>query len=205
MQFASVVVLLLIVLPYSRQPAVADPPPPVTSSQGTEAQAPAVPDGPLDVLSPSVANPARFYHIPGSALTPVNSSTTLTYDGMGCVHATAGATYLLNAPLEIPDKSRLNGLRVYYDDTSATESVYGWITRYNAAGTDYEDLVAVPSLGSSGHGSNYVNLDHIVDTYNYSYVLVARLNVATSALQICGLRVMYYLPPKLYLPLLIRK
>jgi hypothetical protein len=136
---------------------------------------------------------ARFYHIPGSVLTPVDSSTSLVYDYMGCVHASAGATSLLNAPLEIPDGSKIVLLRLYYDDTSA-DSISSWITRYNEAGTGFEDLVFAGSLGDGGHASSYGNLDHIVDTYNWRYVLNVRLNSASSTLQVCGLRVMYYAP-----------
>ena len=137
---------------------------------------------------------ASFYHIPGSVLKPVDSITALSYDGNGCVHATAGASYLLVAPLEIPDGSNIVLLRLYYDDTSASDDIGGWITRYNAAGTGHEDLVYAPSTGSAGPGSNYGNLTHTVDTYDWSYVLHARLNATGSALKVCGLRVMYYAP-----------
>jgi hypothetical protein len=112
---------------------------------------------------------------------------------MGCVHVSAGATYLLNAPLEIPHGSQIVLLRLYYDDTSAS-NINSWITRYNEYGTGFEDLVSVSSLGDGGHSSNYGNLDHIVDTYNWRYVLNVRLNDPNSGLQVCGMRVMYYAP-----------
>lgn len=172
-------------------PAAGESPEPSISSQGTEVL-PAVADS-LDDPSLPLSMSASFYHIPGSVLTPVNGATTLVYDSMGCVHASAGATYLLNAPLEISTGSRIVLLRLYYDDTSSSD-MNGWITRYDETGTTYEDLVGVTSVGSSGHGSNYGDLNHIVDTYPWRYVLNVRLNVATSALQICGLRVMYYDP-----------
>jgi hypothetical protein len=191
--------LILVVIPaalmltvWSAGPAEADDPPsPATSSQGTVAQEMPPAGDPLDdpLLFPNPA--ARFFHIPGSVLTPVDSSTTLVYDSMGCVHASAGASHLLNAPLELKDGQRIVLLRLYYDDTSSSD-MNGWITRYNEAGTSYEDLVGVQSTGSSGHGSSYGDLDHIVDTYGWSYVLNVRLNSASSALQVCGLRVMYY-------------
>jgi hypothetical protein len=167
-----------------------------TSSQGTEMQALSFSarDIVLDdqAVFPEAAT-ASFYHIPGSVLIPVDSATTLTYDLMGCVHATAGASYLLNAPLEIPDGSHIVLMRLYYNDTSASD-LNGWITRYDELGTTFEDLVGVTSTGTGGHGSNYGDLDHIVDTYGWSYVLNVRLNVASSTLQICGIRVMYYAP-----------
>jgi hypothetical protein len=203
-----VVLLLLVVLLKTGYSAPAEPPP-NTSSQGTAAQSMPARGEPLDdpalrakqasetpsATQPqaSVAATASFYHIPGSVLTPVDGATTLAYDSMGCVHATAGAGYLLNAPLEIPSGSQIVLLRLYYDDTSASD-ISSWITRYNEAGTDFEDLVSVSSTGTAGHGSNYGNLDHIVDTYNWSYVLNVRLNASTSSLQVCGFRVMYYAP-----------
>jgi hypothetical protein len=219
--FVLVVVLLLVTLLNRGQLGVAGPPSPSsqethpagpvessapvapgTSSQGTEAQSLPAPGAQLDDLSlfPEAAV-ARFYHIPGSVLTPVASATALTYAPYGCVYATAGATYLLNAPLEIPHGSQIVLMRLYYDDTSATNNIIGWITRYNAYGTGFQDLVAVTSLGYSGHGTNYGDLDHIVDTYDWSYVLNVALGTASSGLQICGIRVMYYPPTGLtYLP-----
>jgi hypothetical protein len=180
---------------------------PDTSSQGAEAQLMPARGEPLDspALIASTAATAHFYHIPGSVLMPVDSTTKLVYDLMGCVHASAGASYLLNAPLEIPDGSRIVLLRLYYNDTSASD-MNSWITRYDELGTNYEDLVSVPSAGSAGHGSNYGDLDHTVDTYGWSYVLNVRLNVASSTLQVCGLRVMYYPPPGCctYLPAVMR-
>jgi hypothetical protein len=219
-----VAVLLFFALLNSRQLGVAGPPSPSsqetrpagpakssapgapgTSSQGTEAQLLPAPGAQLDDLSlfPEAAT-ARFYHIPGSVLTPVSSATALTYGSYGCVYATAGATSLLNAPLEIPHGSQIVLMRVYYDDTSAA-NLYGWITRYNSYGTGFQDLVGVPSLGNSGHGTNYGDLDHIVDTYDWSYVLNVSLGTASSGLQICGIRVMYYPPTGLtYMPIVQR-
>ena len=178
---------------------------PGTSSQGDEQQLPSTPGKELDNGAKYPSATASFYHLPGSALTPVDGATTLTYDLMGCVHATAGASYLLNAPLEIPDGSTIVLMRLYYDDTSAS-SINGWITRYNEAGTGYEDLVSVASSGSAGHGSNYGDLNHIVDTYGYSYVVNVRLNSASSTLQVCGIRVMYYAPVHAvnFLPVVMR-
>jgi hypothetical protein len=166
-----------------------------TDSQGMEVQAVTERGEPLDDLSlfGETMAAAKFYHIPGSVLTPVDSTTQLVYDLMGCVHASAGASGLLNAPLEIPDGSHIVLMRLYYDDTSANE-INSWITRYDELGTDFQDLVAVASAGSGGHGSNYGDLDHIVDTYGWSYVINIKLNSSTSALQVCGIRVMYYPP-----------
>lgn len=182
---------------------------PVTSSQGAEAQLPTVPGAPLDdrVLSPDVT--AQYYHIPGSVLMPVDSSTTLAYDYMGCVHAETGGANLLNAPLDIPSGSTLTGMRLYYVDSNASTNVQAWITRYDMDGTDYDDIINITSSGSSGRGNVWGDVNptmDVLDTYSWSYVLNVRVNSASNTLQICGLRVMYYPPAGCcnYLPAVMR-
>jgi hypothetical protein len=181
----------------------------VTSSQGGEAQPPAVPGAPLDerVLSPNVT--AQYYHVPGSVLMPVDSSTTLAYDYMGCVHAKTGGANLLNAPLDIPSGSTLTGMRLYYVDSNASANVQAWITRYDMDGTTFDDIINIASSGSSGRGNVWGDVDPamgVLDTYSWSYVLNVRVNSASNTLQICGLRVMYYPPAGCcnYLPAVMR-
>lgn len=169
----------------------------VTSSQGVEAQLPTVPGAPLDdrALFPNAT--AQYYHVPGSVLMPVDNSTTLAYDYMGCVHAKTDGADLLNAPLDIPSGSTLTGMRLYYVDSNASTNVQAWITRYNMDGTSFDDLVSITSSGSSGRGNIWGDVDPtmgVVDTYSWSYVLNTRVNSASNTLQICGLRVMYYSP-----------
>ena len=169
----------------------------VTSSQGVEAPLPAVPGAPLDDLALFPNATAQYYHVPGSVLMPVDSSTTLAYDYMGCVHAKTGGANLLNAPLDIPGGSTLTGMRLYYVDSNASANVQAWITRYDMDGTDYDDIINITSSGSSGHGNVWGDADPtmgVLDTYSWSYVLNVRVNSASNTLQICGLRVMYYPP-----------
>lgn len=181
----------------------------LTSSQGTEVKSLPVSGEALDeqALSPNIVS--AFYHIPGSVLMPVDSSTTLAYDYMGCVHAKTGGGDLLNAPLDIPDGSTLIGARLYYYDANAGSDVRGWVTRYNEDGTDYDDIVSTVSSGSSGYGNSWGDANssmNVMDMYNWSYVLNARLNGASDTLQVCGLRVMYSPPPGCctYLPTILR-
>ena len=151
------------------------------------------------------ANPS-FLFVPGSAFLTVDSSQTWAYDYMGCIHATAGGDSLMNYSLQLPQGSRIVLLRVYYDDTNAGIDGHGWITIYPEGGESYEDLVSVPTGGNSGHGSNYGNLDHIVNNYYQNYVLVWRPNVASTNMQLCGMRVMYYRPiTSTFLPVTIKK
>lgn len=150
-----------------------------------------------DVFTPGIENQsinavAHFYSAAGSTFLTVESSQSWTYDYMGCIHNTTDGFSLVNLDLQLPDGAQIVLLRVYYDDTLAGTTGNGWITRYPVGGTTFEDLVNVPTVGSAGHGSNYGNLNHIVDNYNNSYVLNWRANIASSGMQLCGMRVMYY-------------
>ena len=118
---------------------------------------------------------ASYYNVPGTIFTPTDNATILVNDGFGCIHASAGAGSVLNAPLDIPPGSQIVLMRLYYDDANAG-NMRSWITRYNEYGTDYEDLVTVQSSGEAGHGSNFGNLDHVTDTYNWRYVLNVQLD-----------------------------
>jgi|DewCreStandDraft_5_1066085.scaffolds.fasta_scaffold01442_21 hypothetical protein len=181
----------------------------LTSSQGTEVKSLPVSGEALDEQGLSPNSVSVFYHIPGSVLMPVDSTTTLGYDGKGCVHAKTGGSDLLNAPLDIPDGSTLIGARLYYYDGDASKDLQGWITRYNLDGTTFDDIVSIHSSGSGGRGNTWgaaISSMSVIDMYNWSYVLNARLNGASNTLQVCGLRVMYD-PPSgccTYLPSILR-
>ena len=111
---------------------------------------------------------------------------------------------MLNIHLDIPDRTRIDYLRIYYYDTSSADST-AWLTTYNGASTT-ADLVAVKSGGASGYGfkvSTYIG--HVVDTSTRAYVLNWRPDQTGSTMRLCGLRVAYRtVEEKVYLPL-IRK
>jgi hypothetical protein len=134
---------------------------------------------------------ASFYHVPGSVFVPTDSLTLMVTGYYGCFYLDAGYAYALNAPLEIPDGARLVELRMFYHDTSAG-GMDGWIYRYNDLSTTMESIAYVESVGDTGHSSSYTTIDHTVDNFNYKYVLMVRINGATSDLQLCGMRVAYY-------------
>lgn len=150
--------------------------------------------------------PADFYSVPGSAFISVEKSQGWAYDYMGCIHNTTDGLSLMNFNLQIPDGSRIVLLRVYYDDTLVSTDGSAWITRYPEGGTTFQDLVNVPTSGSAGHGSNYANLDYVVDTYSNSYVLNWRANATGIGMQLCGMRVMYYVPyTNAFIPVISKK
>ena len=147
--------------------------------------------------SAGITSPAwsSFYYafVAGSALHPVDSDTNWNYESYGCVSASTGAGTLFNADLDLPEGSRIDYLRIYYYDTSATYSS-SWITTYDGAG-GYDDLTDVQSVGNGGYGtelSPYVG--DVVDNHDNSYVLNWRANQAGSTMRLCGFRVAYRLP-----------
>lgn len=136
-----------------------------------------------------------YYHAAGSAFRPRDSSVDWANDSSGgCLYLTAGSTgEIFNIHLEVPHGSQIEYLRIYYYDTSASNS-QAWVTRYDDEG-GYEDVISVSSDLNTGYGTKLsAQIFHVVDTVNYSYVLNWRPIVVGSTMQLCGLRVAYKLP-----------
>jgi hypothetical protein len=134
----------------------------------------------------------RYVHVAGTALRPRDSSVQWEYAGYGCVRATVG-TDKLNIHLELPDGSRVDYLRLYYYDATASSS-RAWFTSYDNAGS-YADIVTVASTGESGYGTALSVLSgQVIDTAANSYVLNWGPAVAGAQQWLCGLRVAYRVP-----------
>jgi len=136
-----------------------------------------------------------YFHAAGSSLRPRDSSVDWANDGSGgCMYLASGdISKIFNIHLEVPNGSRIEYLRLYYYDTSASNS-YAWVTRYDDEG-DLEDVTFVASASNTGYGTTLSPyIEHIVDTTNYSYVLNWRPYVVGTTMQLCGLRVAYRLP-----------
>lgn len=136
-----------------------------------------------------------YFHAAGSSLRPRDSSVDWANDGSGgCMYLTSGdSTKIFNIHLEVPHGSRIEYLRIYFYDTSASNS-FAWVTRYDDEG-DIEDVTYVASSSNLGYGSTLSPyIEHIVDTTNYSYVLNWRPYAVGTTMQLCGLRVAYRLP-----------
>jgi hypothetical protein len=100
----------------------------------------------------------------------------------------------MSTELHIPDGSIIKYLRIYYNDTSTTANVLGYITRYDT-GTSTNDLISVSSSGSAGVGTALsAEITHTVDNFGYAYVLIGWPGALGTTVQICGLRVAYYAP-----------
>ena len=137
-----------------------------------------------------------YYHVPGSALRPRNSSAEWKPDSSsgGCLYQDSGSQYnIYNIHLDIPSGARIDYLRIYYYDTNSEDSV-AWLTRYDGEG-NMEDISDVESGGSNGFGTKLSEYSgHIVNNQSYSYVLNWRPYVNGVTMKLCGLRVAYRLP-----------
>lgn len=147
-----------------------------------------------------------YIHVAGAALKPRASNTEWSTDSSGgCLYVSGGsASTVYNIHLDIPDGARIDYLRIYYYDTSASDS-QAWVTRYDDSGA-LEDIAYVSSSGTSGHSTQLSAFaSHVVDNVNYSYVLNWRPLVVGSSMQLCGLRVAYRVPmTDSYLPLILK-
>ena len=136
-----------------------------------------------------------YYHATGSALRPRDSAVEWNSSGTGgCLYQVSGnANVIYNLHLDIPDGARIDYLRIYYYDTSASDS-YSWVTRYDDSG-GLSDVTSIASTGTAGYGTALSPLiEHVVDNVNYNYVLNWRPYANGSTMMLCGLRVAYRLP-----------
>jgi hypothetical protein len=152
-------------------------------------------DGEPDVADAKEPEWSDFYvfFAAGSALYSVDSAMGSNYNSGGCINATANPFDYFTIYLHLPQGSRIDYLRIYYYDTSGSNST-AYLNKYDgAANTTF--LTEVSSAGNTGFGTQLSPyLGHIVDNGNGSYVLGWIPNVAGTSMQLCGLRVAYRLP-----------
>ncbi len=136
-----------------------------------------------------------WLRVTGSVVRPRSSSISFVASGGGgCTYHTGGSVFMVwNAPVYLPQGATVNYLRMYYDDTSATDSG-AWFTVYDL----YGDIVQEWGVSSSGSSGNSYNdsalIDHVVDYSRYSYTVNWRPNVTGSVMQLCGFRIFYFDP-----------
>jgi hypothetical protein len=143
------------------------------------------------------------WRVTGSALRPRESDVAYATNGSGgCTYATSGDAFTVwNVPVLLPNGATVNTLRMYYNDTSGSNST-AWFTIYDL----YGNIVNEWSVSSSGAGGNSFNdsalINHKIDYSIYSYLINWRPIVIGSTMQVCGFRVFYEAPPfgATYLP-----
>ncbi|MEJ2210196.1 MAG: hypothetical protein P8129_14330 [Anaerolineae bacterium] len=170
--------------------------PPWPDSSGPRAEggsAPAAPESLPAGIDETTA--VADFRILGSVLKPRASDVEWDWgSGGGCIFASAGNEYtIFNTGLYLPQGSEVLAVRMYYNDTSTSDTL-GWFSIYDLYGYVVDEW-SVPSLGSAGPGFNETELiNHVIDYGSYSYALNWRPGALGSDLQLCGFRV-FYDPP----------
>jgi hypothetical protein len=136
------------------------------------------------------------WRIVGSALRPRENDVSYSISSQGgCIYVTSGdADTVWNIPVNLPQGSTIDILRMYYNDTSDSNSG-AWFTIYDLYGNIVTES-SVSSSGNAGVGFNdSAQINHTIDYSVYSYLINWRPSVAGSTMQLCGFRIFYEPPP----------
>jgi hypothetical protein len=145
--------------------------------------------------TPELLQIVRSQRIAGSAFRPRDSVVDFDVNTTGgCIYAENNAFDVFNTPIWLPQGATVNQLRMYYRDTSDSNST-AWFTVYDL----YGEIVDEWSVSSSGNFGNGFNdspvIDHTIDYNSYSYLINWRPVVAGTTMQLCGFRIFYEPPP----------
>ena len=136
-----------------------------------------------------------YLSIAGATFHPLDSSTTYSYPGSGCISKTAGADPRFTHRVVLPDGVVVRYLRLYYYD-DATSTVTAFFTTYDAAG-NYVEHTNVDSTNAAGGYSTELSplFSYEVDRPASAINVVANLGSENSStLQFCGVRIAYEPP-----------
>jgi hypothetical protein len=138
------------------------------------------------------------FRVPGTALKRRGSDVDyIPTAGGGCFYASAGNSIrVFNTGLYLPQGSNVLAVRMYYDDTSSSDS-RGWFSVYDLYGNLVEEW-SVDSTGDFGNGfDDTVEISHTIDYLNFSYALNWRPYDLGSDTQLCGFRIFYEPPARI--------
>ena len=136
-----------------------------------------------------------WWRVVGSTLKPRQNDVSYATNGSGgCIYVTAGnASTVWNTPLWIPNGATVQYLRIYVNDTSASD-LWGWFTIYDLFGAIVQEW-GISSSGTPGETwFDTAAINHVIDYSTYSYVVNMRPVGTGSTLQFCGARV-FFTPP----------
>jgi hypothetical protein len=147
------------------------------------------------------------FRIAGTALKPRgNDVDYIPAAGGGCFYASAGNSFrVFNTGVYLPQGSNILAMRMYYDDTSSSNS-RAWFSVYDLYGDLVEEW-SVDSVGDTGNGFNDTDtISHTIDYLSYSYVINWRPYDLGFDTQLCGFRIFYQPPPfgAVFLPLVLK-
>lgn len=132
----------------------------------------------------------KYFFVPAVAFNRRSDTISSTYSSGGCISSHGG--YMV-ADIQIEDGATIEGMRIYYHDTDASNAVTGVVTSYNGAG-DTNDHFSVHSTVQAGYGTAYTSAPDalVVDNFARSYVMNV-MQTGTSSL-FCGARLFYSIP-----------
>lgn len=132
------------------------------------------------------------WRVSGAALKPRENDVSYAVgSGGSCTYVSAGdASTVWNIEPNLPQGATVDTLRMYYDDTSDSNSS-AWFTVYDLYGSIVNEW-PVYSSGNGGYSFNDSEaINHTIDYSVYSYLINWRPNGTGSTLQLCGFRVFY--------------
>jgi hypothetical protein len=136
------------------------------------------------------------WRMSGSALRPRENDVSYSVSGSGgCSYVTSGDAFTVwNTSVDLPQGATIDTLRMYFYDTSGSNSS-AWFTIYDL----YGNIVQEWSVSTSGSGGNSFNdsaqINHTIDYSVYSYLINWRPAVTGNTMQLCGFRIFYEPPP----------
>ena len=129
--------------------------------------------------------------VPGVNFQPKDNSTTVTYQGGGCISTNGGQVI---AQLPLPDNAVVKYLRLYYDRALVGQSSTAYFTRYQPSTQGALDVFSVSASGTGLGTILSAEQSHVVDYFTYGYQAIWWGTGAVNN-QFCGVRVAYYSPP----------
>jgi hypothetical protein len=144
---------------------------------------------PLPAEAPEFAA-TQYLHVAGSAFVPLYADSGVFYGSKGCTYMTSATHLFMNYSLNLPYDAIVTYVRLYFNDTAATDGTLH-LAEYDDGAT-YSYLATVTTSGSSGLGSATVSgLSIPLDYVNFNYVMYWIPGVSGSTMQLCGFRVGY--------------
>lgn len=172
---------------------------PLPAIAGTEHAAIASPTvaraaGAVDTSPASVTGsitPYRYLQIAGAAFHPASNNVSFAYSGYGCINRTGASTGLFTHKVVLPQGSVVKYLRLFYNDTSASD-IAAFFTSYDQVG-GYLEYTSTASAGNAGYGSSLgPEITEVVDHFVRPFVVTVNMDASVdSTLQFCGVRIAY--------------
>ena len=155
----------------------------------------AAPSSPVAPQPDQAAGTAYSYlWIIGSTFHPVETATTYSYPGGGCISKTGGSSPLFTHKAVLPEGAVVRYLRLYFYDNS-TSSIWAAVTTYDGLGNySYNGSTIYSTDDFPGSYASILSplLSYPVNQYASAISVTANLGEQNdSNLRFCGVRIAY--------------